>query len=328
MGLETGDTIYDLNAANPPGSDSRSQGDDHIRLIKSVLQGTFLKGTTAGRPAAGTMGRYYLDTDDIILYYDDGANWQRVGSGLSDLLTGETISGDDTLVASDGGQIKYVDTSGGDVTITLPAEADAGIGWWVVLVKTSDSNDLIVVDDGASTVHTGYYAGEAVKMHTDASSWFADMINEVYPFAEAYLNGAQSINDSTWTQVDYDTEITDTHGMLANAELTIRKPGQYMVFASLSLVNAGDGDDCMLVAAVDNDQADNNAMPLDEFDGPGVGVDEVALAGSTIMNLAATDTVQIYVHQATGGSRSILTGRTVGNDISPRFSARFMGRTQ
>lgn len=41
MGLEAGTFIGDLVPANPPGSDGKSQGDDHLRLIKSVLQATF-----------------------------------------------------------------------------------------------------------------------------------------------------------------------------------------------------------------------------------------------------------------------------------------------
>jgi microcystin-dependent protein len=41
MGLETGDYISDLVPTNPTGTDPVSQGDDHIRLIKSVLQTQF-----------------------------------------------------------------------------------------------------------------------------------------------------------------------------------------------------------------------------------------------------------------------------------------------
>jgi hypothetical protein len=42
MGLETGTYISDLNASNPiHATDQVSQGDDHIRLIKSVILNTF-----------------------------------------------------------------------------------------------------------------------------------------------------------------------------------------------------------------------------------------------------------------------------------------------
>lgn len=42
MGLETGTFISDLNASNPVGaSDPKSQGDDHIRLVKSTILASF-----------------------------------------------------------------------------------------------------------------------------------------------------------------------------------------------------------------------------------------------------------------------------------------------
>jgi hypothetical protein len=45
MGLETGSTISSFITSNPTSSDPVNQGDDHIRLIKSVLQSQF-PGTT------------------------------------------------------------------------------------------------------------------------------------------------------------------------------------------------------------------------------------------------------------------------------------------
>lgn len=41
MALETGPYIDSLNIYNPTVSDPKSQGDDHLRLIKSTLKGTF-----------------------------------------------------------------------------------------------------------------------------------------------------------------------------------------------------------------------------------------------------------------------------------------------
>jgi microcystin-dependent protein len=41
MGLEAATYINQLVVSNPAGTDDRSQGDDHIRLIKSTLKNTF-----------------------------------------------------------------------------------------------------------------------------------------------------------------------------------------------------------------------------------------------------------------------------------------------
>ncbi|MEF3075172.1 hypothetical protein V2P20_09055 [Methylobacter sp. Wu1] len=50
MALETGTYISDLVPANPPGSDPKSQGDDHLRLIKSTIKATFPNITGAVTP--------------------------------------------------------------------------------------------------------------------------------------------------------------------------------------------------------------------------------------------------------------------------------------
>lgn len=41
MPLETATWISDLNSSNPDGADAKSQGDNHLRLIKSVLKNHF-----------------------------------------------------------------------------------------------------------------------------------------------------------------------------------------------------------------------------------------------------------------------------------------------
>ena len=41
MGLETGSVIFYLVATNPGGPDGKNEGDDHLRLIKSILKSQF-----------------------------------------------------------------------------------------------------------------------------------------------------------------------------------------------------------------------------------------------------------------------------------------------
>lgn len=53
MSLETGGYIKDLVASNPPGTDPKSQGDDHLRLIKLALKQQF-SGFTQGAPITRT----------------------------------------------------------------------------------------------------------------------------------------------------------------------------------------------------------------------------------------------------------------------------------
>ena len=55
MGLETGTYVGDLVITNPTSSDPKSQGDDHLRLIKSVLRESFA-GFTGAVIVTGTDG--------------------------------------------------------------------------------------------------------------------------------------------------------------------------------------------------------------------------------------------------------------------------------
>jgi hypothetical protein len=47
MALETGSFISDLNSSNPQSTDSVSQADDHIRLLKATIKATFPNVTGA-----------------------------------------------------------------------------------------------------------------------------------------------------------------------------------------------------------------------------------------------------------------------------------------
>lgn len=53
MSLESGNTIAGLVATNPEGTDPKSQGDDHLRLIKATLKNQFA-GFTDGIPITKT----------------------------------------------------------------------------------------------------------------------------------------------------------------------------------------------------------------------------------------------------------------------------------
>lgn len=52
MPIENANFVNQLNSANPPGTDVRSEGDDHLRLVKKVLLATFpnIDGTVSVSP--------------------------------------------------------------------------------------------------------------------------------------------------------------------------------------------------------------------------------------------------------------------------------------
>lgn len=75
MALETGDFIGDLSPADPPASDPKSQGDDHLRLIKKVVQQSFAGFDGAvmvlGTEAQGGSANQFDVTIGAPVTYDD-----------------------------------------------------------------------------------------------------------------------------------------------------------------------------------------------------------------------------------------------------------------
>lgn len=115
MGLETVTKVSDLNALWPLGSDSRSEGDDHIRNIKTaVLSLLSDKSQVDSRhadnetPTGGTAGSTSLTlanspnpTASLILVRNGVVQQQGVGKDYT--LSGATITLT-TAVASDAAE--------------------------------------------------------------------------------------------------------------------------------------------------------------------------------------------------------------------------------
>jgi hypothetical protein len=78
MGLETGTYISSLNSANPTTSDNKTEGDDHIRLIKSTLLATFpnvtgaVTATHTALNSALSSSQWSFNTDRLV----NGGNTQ------------------------------------------------------------------------------------------------------------------------------------------------------------------------------------------------------------------------------------------------------------
>lgn len=125
MGLESGSFINDLVTTNPLGTDTKSQGDDHIRLLKTVIKASFPNSTKA----------YYIPTS-------------------------AAKTGNYTVLSSEQNKEFTGDTSGGGFTFTLPSLAAGDAGFAVAFIKiTSDTNAMTVAPasgtiNGAASINT------------------------------------------------------------------------------------------------------------------------------------------------------------------------------
>ena len=173
MGLETASFISDLIESNPLGSDQKSQGDNHIRLVKSVLKSTFPSASKAFRfpttPTAKTAAYTILATDDNA----------RIP----------------------------INCSGGAITATLPVLLSGDAGFRVFLYKSDlTTNNMVVAAGGSEKIYslssvTVRQPRQIVELYWDGSIWLipgrsgqvGDYVwsaNDIAPFDCLLANGA------------------------------------------------------------------------------------------------------------------------------------------
>ena len=75
-----------------------------------------------------------------------------------------------TVVVGDEGDALRIDTTSGDITVTLPPAATAGNGFSLIVQKgSSDGNTVIIDADGSETINgqtTFVLAGQYITYHS------------------------------------------------------------------------------------------------------------------------------------------------------------------
>ena len=87
MTVESASFISQLNSSNPSASDPVSEGDDHLRLVKSVLQTQFPNlATTAVTQTSAQMNKLGFPVGSIIMYASNSTPTAQTMSGINDWL--------------------------------------------------------------------------------------------------------------------------------------------------------------------------------------------------------------------------------------------------
>lgn len=87
MTVETASYISQLTAANPAASDAIQEGDDHLRLIKTVLKTQFPSlGATAVSQTAAQMNKLGHEPGSIIMWASGTAPTTTTITGIRDWL--------------------------------------------------------------------------------------------------------------------------------------------------------------------------------------------------------------------------------------------------
>lgn len=120
MPVETATYISDLVPANPPATDPLSQADDHIRLVKTVLQDTFPSATAPVTASPTNLNNGYIPVGGIIMWSGSvlsiPTNWH-----LCDGTLGTPDLRDKFVVGA--GSTYAVDAIGGSTTATAATDS-------------------------------------------------------------------------------------------------------------------------------------------------------------------------------------------------------------
>ena len=238
MALETGNYINNLVPANPPAGDPVSEGDNHLRLIKKVVQQSFPSvdqvvnavHTKATAPATGlTEGLIWIDTsagagNHLIKVYD-GATFLTLPFSVEAAKT----------VDVDGGAI-----DGTTIGVTTPAavtgttvKADTSLELATGATVTGVDNATLATGSATLLATQG-----AIKTYVDAQVTAADL---------DYTDNA----DTGGLTVDLDTQ---TFKIAGNTGITTAGVGQILTVSGVAATTSAQG-----VASFDSDHFDVTA---------------------------------------------------------------------
>ena len=172
MALESATYVSGLVDSNPSGSDSISQGDDHLKLIKSVLQSTLpnanaaLNGVHTGavEPTSTSAGQLWFDTSGAgVLKVRDKADsaYDNVDTTSTALPAGVITLWYGSIASIPSGWALCDGSVAG--SITTPDLRDS-------FIIGAGTGATYAVDATAAMGNTGSYAGHNTGAHTLTTS--------------------------------------------------------------------------------------------------------------------------------------------------------------
>ena len=264
MTIETATYLKDLNNALPATGDLVAEGDEHLRLMKTVLQTTFPGRGVADMGVVAKATGFSASVTEIGCVYKCTAALTLEPPGASGL-----VAGTHWFIRAAGGAV-LIDPPdaaliNGAATLTLPTDAAA--------ILVFDGTDWVAFVMGSLVAGTG-------------------------PAFSAYAAAGTSIPNAVETKVTFGTEEFDTNGSYDTAlsRWTPGVAGYYQIEATVWFAAPEMADLSVRIR--------KNGVIL------AVGVFGTLRAANVTrtLYLSATDYVEIFAYQASGGSRSSGSG--------------------
>ncbi len=231
MALETGTYVNDLVITNPTSQDPKSQGDDHLRLIKTVLKDSFSGisgGILIGGTDTGTANSYVMTNSPSMTKY---SNFLTLLLKIANSNTGASVINVDglgsvSITRPDGSATQANDLRAGQVVVLsyisgafqLVAAAAASIASANNVAGGSAGAILNQFGPGATQFLTLGSANQIVGVNNGATGIENKTLSVVSPLAIANTAGAISLSVKSFPEMMVnDTEPAGTQGAVPTA---------------------------------------------------------------------------------------------------------------
>jgi hypothetical protein len=164
MGLETATYISQLVATNPTASDPVSQGDDHLQLIKDVLQKQF---TTLGAAAVTTTAAELNLLDGVTAVGDASGPGSSTDNAIARFsgTGGKTLQNSSTTISDDGDIV----VGGTTPTVTI---GDGGAEDSMLVFDGAAVDFRVGLDDGNDQLEIGVGSAHGTTTGIDVLTFF------------------------------------------------------------------------------------------------------------------------------------------------------------
>jgi hypothetical protein len=255
-----------------------------------LMQGVLVFASEAARNAAITSpqeGQFAFTKDNNSLWYYTGSAWAASGA------TGD-IEGVTAGVGISGGGTSGTVTITNDMATTITASGDIVVG-----TGSGTYDNLPIGSTGQVLTADTTVSPYKVKWAAPAAGGFVG--------ASIYNNASQAISNTTWTTLNFNSEVFDTDTFhdtsTNNSRITIPsgKNGKYLITAKWHFQGNASGSDRLGAFK-------KNGTAIGSYRGINGNASSVGWGASVILDLVATDYIELEVYQDSGGNLNALGG--------------------